>query len=224
MSEAVEDKAKLHHTSMSNDGDASHDSSDSATLVVYDRATDSIVEAEASVRKPSAQQGMVSVFDVDTDTSGTDLTVSISGTRKQIACVHATSLTRTSRYAKTHKRTRSEDYNTRAHHKLIREEKEWRAQEAEMIGDIINLESKYAELEKNINLERIHNAYLKATCRQYRKKAKHIRSIALASCERDDSLFHECNRKIEDGSHFDGSIDSESDTGIKESSSSSSSE
>ena len=88
------DKLESHCTAKSNDGDSCNDISESVTLVVYGRATDSIVEAVAPVRKPSAQQGMVSVFDVDTDTSGTDLTVGISGTRKQIACVHVNSFRR----------------------------------------------------------------------------------------------------------------------------------
>ena len=88
-----------------------------------------------------------------------------------------------------------------------------------MVGEVINLESKYAKLEKNINLERIHNAYLKATCMQ--KRAKQIQLVAFAFCEQDDALFRECNRNVEMGLVFDGHIDSESETCAKESSSSS---
>ena len=164
---------------------------------------------------------MLSVYDADTDSSGTDLTVGKAGTRKKIACVHANSYRRTDWYARTHKRTRSDDTYHKANTKMIRLREEWRAKEAELVGEVINWQSKYADLEKDLNLESMHNAYLKATCRQYRKRAKEIRSVALASRDRDDQLFLECNRNIEMGLVFDGNIDPESDTSPKESSSSS---
>ena len=221
MSGAGTEKVESQCLTKSNDGDSGNESSQSVALVAYDRATDSIVEAVVPVRKPSARDGVLSVFDLDTDSSGTDLTADKSSTRKQIACVHENSYGTTDRYARTHKRTRSDDTHHNANAKIIRMREEWRVKEAELVGEVINWESKYTELEKELNLENMHNAYLKATCRQYRKRAKEVRSVALAACDRDDALFLECNRNVELGLVFNGEIGPESDTGPNESSSSS---
>ena len=79
-------------------------------------------------------------------------------------------------------------------------------QEEELVGNVTNMENKYVELEKELNLERMHNAYLKATSSQYKKRAKQIKYVASASCEHNAELFHKCNRNIEVGLIFDGNI------------------
>ena len=105
--------------------------------------------------------------------------------------------------------------------KYNQKQAEWRVREEELVGAVINMESKYAKLEKELNLESMNNEYSKTTHRQYRKRAKQIRYTAFVSCERDTELFCKYNRKVEVGLIFNGNIESESGKSIEESSSSS---